>query len=223
MSSVTINNTQRVFVIPEAGGFSCLGFDVAFKRLAQFAKTLGQEPPNNSAIGTLEQYQQYREAERKICALNSNETFFEPGTAVEVQGILERYRLSGKQLRIFLGDPVTGLDWLSEYDVVGRVGRSMGPMRIPLLCAPRAAGGGALLSSNILRIIDCRDHPEVYRHPRYQEPDFTIDARDGSGLPYEVSVAGRPHLRFSSKKRALNWVSFMQGTRMTRSTDNHLA
>ena len=57
------------------------------------------------------------------------------------------------RLHISLGDTATGLDWLEENDVCGYVGRSMGPIKVPLLIANRRSlGGGAILDHCIVRI-----------------------------------------------------------------------
>lgn len=60
--SVTINDDQRLFVIPCAGGYSCLGFDVCERRTVALARelaALGVNIPAPELIGTLERYAQY--------------------------------------------------------------------------------------------------------------------------------------------------------------------
>ena len=49
----------------------------------------------------------------------------------ELAQVIERCRASGKRFRFYLGDSVTGRAW-GDVDV-GRLGRSMGPIKIPIV------------------------------------------------------------------------------------------
>jgi hypothetical protein len=76
------------------------------------------------------------------------ETHFHTETPPAVRRILESARQSGTRLRVFYGDAKTGAPWLEESDVLGRIGRSMGPVRVPLILArANSSGGPALLES----------------------------------------------------------------------------
>jgi hypothetical protein len=217
MSTITINASQRLFVLPSGRGLSCLGFDVTFKRLRQFAELLGLATPKEADIGTLAQYHQYEEAQRAYIATKPTATLFEPGTPLKVQALLESYRQAGDRVRLFFGDTETGRDWLEEYDVLGTVGRSMGPLRVPLLIArARDNGGGAISTACILRMVDSRSKVEVYRHPSYQAPEFKLQPSTQKGYSSAVAVNGSVHANFKSAAKAEKWIAFMQGTRMTR-------
>ena len=65
----------------------------------------------------------------KVC----NGTWYYEETDDEVIEVLENARLSGTRIRIYLGDKETGRDWGEVCDVTGYVGRSMGPIKIPIL------------------------------------------------------------------------------------------
>ena len=59
---VTINEEQRLFVIPCGDGYSCLGFDVCERRTVALARelaALGESIPQPEPVGTLARYQQY--------------------------------------------------------------------------------------------------------------------------------------------------------------------
>lgn len=216
MSNMTINAEQRLFVLKSGGGFTCLGFDVVFKRLKQYAQLLRRPQPNVAEIGTPAQYQQYLEAENAYIATRPTNTFFDPDTAPEVQRILEAYRLSGRTLRVFLGDAQTGRDWLDEHDVTGTIGRSMGPIKIPLLVPKGKDGGCGLLTACIVRLVDATSMREVYRHPGYHLPTFDIvPCTDAKGFVEAVLVKGEIHARFRKEGQAVKWVEFMQGKRKT--------
>ncbi|KWT98083.1 MULTISPECIES: hypothetical protein [unclassified Variovorax] len=216
MSTITINASQRLFVLPSGRGFSCLGFDVTFKRLRQFASLLGLASPNEADIGTLAQYQLYEAAQSAYIATKPTTTLFDPDTPVKVQAVLEAYRQHGGRLRLFMGDALTGRDWLEEHDVIGTVGRSMGPIRAPLLISRRNShGGGAILTACIVRIIDVASKQELYRHPAYRVPNLVRHASKEPGYAASVSVDGELQASFKSDAKADKWIAFMQGHRMT--------
>ena len=56
---VTLNNKQQLYVIPAGKGFSCLGFEVLYKRATALAAELNT--PFHSEIGTMNAYNDYME------------------------------------------------------------------------------------------------------------------------------------------------------------------
>ena len=99
-----------------------------------------------------------------------NGTAYHINTPMEVINLLEKARLNHTRIRFCLGDTITGLDWGETYDVCGRLGRSTGSYRIPLLLKRVSSiGGGGLLDHCIIRIEfkDKNVYKEVYRHPTY--------------------------------------------------------
>lgn len=216
MTAVTLNADQRLFVLSHSGGYSCLGFDVVFKRLLQYARKLGLQQPEPAQVGTLQQYEQYRQAESAYIATHPSETLFDPDTPLQVQRILEQYRHSDASLRLFYGDAQTGRDWMEEHDVRGFIGRSSGPIHTPLLLARKTSSGGpAILTACIVRILDTRSHRELYRHPQYQAPNLRIERNLApQGRPYVVYRDDEVHAAFATEAKALAWVEFMRGLRM---------
>ena len=98
------------------------------------------------------------------------DTYFHPETPQEIREILETARRKGTRIRVHYGDTVTGRDWEERYDVAGRVGRSMGPCKVPILLHNRRSmGGGAMLDHCIVRIrfANAREGGDLYRHPKY--------------------------------------------------------
>lgn len=213
MSSVTVNAQQRLFVLEGSKGCGCLGFDVVFHRLHQFATKLGLALPKTEDIGTVEQYAKYREAEAAYIATSPIETFFEYGTPAEVQTVLESCRLNERKVRLFYGDAQTGRDWLEEHDVLGFVRRSSGPIRVPILVHKRSRGGPSILTASILRILDATTRKELYRHSLYLVPQFTIEPNPDYGFSIKTED-GQVQARAYTKPRAESWVAFMQGLRM---------
>jgi len=101
-----------------------------------------------------------------------NGTHYHEKTPQDVIDVLERARANQWRLRIHYGNPLIGRDWNEEYDVTGRIGRSMGPVKVPLLLFDRRSMcGSAVLDHCIVRIRFSngqRDgYDNLYCHPNY--------------------------------------------------------
>lgn len=109
-----------------------------------------------------------------------NGTSYHAQTANDVIDIIENARAKGTRVRVHYGDANTGKDWGDIYDVSGRVSRSTGSVKIPLLIHNvRSLGGGGMLDACIVRIrpSNRRDGGDLYRHPKYH-----LDAKSMEGF-----------------------------------------
>lgn len=215
---VSIDKEQKLFVIPSGDGYSCRGFDSLFLELGQLAAKLGLPAPKAEDKGTLFQYREYQAA-LAVAAHRGGikETWYHASTPRAVREVLERVMESRTRVRIHLGDTVTGCSWMEEYDVVGRIGRSTGITKIPLLVAEGEDGGPGLLDHCIVRIQNARTGADLYRHPSYHTPEMWIKYTDEvPQYPVAVEVAGKGTVaRFKDSTRAQRWVEFMEGHRMS--------
>jgi len=160
--------------------------------------------------------------------------YYHDTTPPAVVTILDRCMRAGERIRIFLGDSETGADWCEEYDTIGRVGRSTGWKKTALLIrTSRSTGGGAILADCIVRIMS--GAREIYRHPRYTVPSFTIrrntdkdkthEGKTLASMGYEWGVdrtdrktegkAGA-EANFKNEKAAIRFVQFMRGERHSK-------
>lgn len=157
--------------------------------------------------------EQNAEEMRKRYAAPINDTYYHAETPAQVINALESARVNGYRVRLFYGDAKTGRDWL--YNVSGTIGRSMGPIKIPILLSNRRSmGGGAIMDDCIVRLM--LGHCEYYRHPGYKVPDFTLMPSLVQGYSTEAWINGECHARFRSERSARNWVAFMRGERMAK-------
>lgn len=219
---ITLNKQQRLFIFSEQEHTSCLGFDVVFKHCLELARRIkkfnllkpGVEltPILESEIGTVSQYQQYKNF-LSIIGDRKTGTWFDFDTTAKVRQILDQYRKEGGQIRLFYGDRNMGRCWMEENDVVGR-------MQIPLLIAEGEDGGPGVLDSCIVRIIDADTRVELYRHKNYHLPEIEIRPADASlkskGYTHGTWVKSRKgefenHANFLSFGKAAQWVAFMAG------------
>ena len=156
-------------------------------------------------------------------------TFFHLDTPDELCRIIDSLIESRREtrVRIFQGDAATGRDWGEENDVTGYMGRSMGPIKIPLLINNRRSlGGGGLLDNCILKLQTTAGR-ELWRADNYvplvwwsgllPEP-----VKDG-GKVYITGVWRRElhqaesekvlHSRHTSLESAARLADFMRGDR----------
>lgn len=136
-------------------------------------------------------------------------THFNPKTPDVVCNILNTYLDKEERIRVFYGDRETGRCWMDEYDTIGRIGRSMGPCKIPLLIKTRRSmGGAALLDDCIIRI---QDRGRVlYQHSKFNMP--TVKA-EGCKVMFDDSV----YADCKSEIQAQKLAAFMRGERNNKS------
>lgn len=236
--NVTLNNEQKLFVISTGNSVSCLGFDVVYQQARELGRRLKATAartrlssrmaalvdlviPREDQIGTIEQLAQHRALMAGYVELNDSATWYDARTPAGVQVALEAALRSNDRMRIFNGDSVTGRDWMEEYDTIGRVGRSCGAMKVPLLVPKGEDGGSALLTDCIVRIVNVTKGIEVYRHSLYHIPKMELveaasyDKVDGfthsvkmQNKDGEMDTCGN----FKSESAAAHWLAFMAGS-----------
>ncbi|MCU7369989.1 hypothetical protein PEC18_03675 [Paucibacter sp. O1-1] len=213
--NVSLNVKQRLYVIPSGDGYSCLGFDIARDHANQIADRL--ELPalafSEADHGTASGYAKYRAA---VDAWGhsplTQQTYFDPGTDPKAARALETCRRDGRKVRLVQGDTGTGACWLDEHDVVGRVGRSTGMMKVPLLIEAGANGGVAILTNCLLRLIDWESGRDLFRHPAYRAPDLAIrKASEKTDRPWQVLHNGTVVACFLDAGKAAGYLAFMCG------------
>jgi hypothetical protein len=158
--------------------------------------------------------------------VRENGTYYDARTPVAVIKILEAARVSNWRLRLHYGDPATGKDSLDEWGLTGTIGRSMGPIKIPLIIASsRSHGGPGLLEYRIVKIRRTTDGL-LYQHPNYHVgkvtkhaitaadvmPDDRVGAGENllaKGYTVAINVDGQPHARFKTEAQADRWLKKM--------------
>ena len=142
-----------------------------------------------------------------------NGTYYHENTPTAVISVLERARQNGTRIRLSYGDTESGRDWLEEWDVEGRISRSMGPVKVPILLARSTSiGGPALLEHCILKIRQTGKGGRIlYRYPQHYLPLFTVRPSSVPGYQAEVLADGQVHARFRTTAQANRWITTMTG------------
>ncbi len=151
-------------------------------------------------------------------------TYYDADTPDKVIQVLHNARKSGLRIRIHLGytkvdtgrEDSIGRDWLDESDAEGRIGRSIGPVKVPLMIAStRSTGGPAILTACIVKITTTGKHRQVlYQHPAYHTEAITIQQIErtfnrGKVLTAAVLRDGEEHAAFESEDKARRWIARM--------------
>lgn len=102
-------------------------------------------------------------------------TTYGGATPAPVIELLQRYLGSRTtRLRLHYGDQATGQAWGDAE--VGYIGRSMGPVKVPLCIAnSRSGGGGALLDHCIVKIELARGKSVLWQHPQYHLKEGAVE------------------------------------------------
>ncbi|MBB4844370.1 hypothetical protein HNP55_002906 [Paucibacter oligotrophus] len=214
MVNVTLNTEQQLYVLDHGRGYSCFGFANAHDHANQMAERLKRPDLafGEADFGTLSGYQKYLAAvEAWGKSLLSRKTYFDPATDPKAARVLERCREANAKVRLILGDTATARTWLDEHDVVGRIGRSTGTLKVPLLIEPGADGGIAILTAYLLAIIDWESGEFLFRHPRYRAPDLLIRPGEDADRPWEVLHDEQVVACFPDIGKAGAYVAFMRG------------
>lgn len=214
MTNITLNTERQLYVLDHGHGYTCFGFANARDHSNQIAERLGRPELAFGAddFGAPGGYQKYLSSIQAWGASPlSRKTYFDPGTDPKVARVLERCRNAGNKVRLIQGDTATGRAWLDEHDVVGKIGRSTGTLKVPLLIEPGESGGSAILTACLLGIVDWENGEFLFRHPAYRAPSLTIRRGDAADRPWEVHDAHDVIARFSEIGKAGAYVAFMCG------------
>lgn len=145
----------------------------------------------------------------------ANTMHYHENTNQLVINALEHCRLYQLRIRLFYGDAKTGVAWAEEHDTIGRVGRSTGSQKIPLLIASKhSIGGGAIFDCCIVAI-KCEGE-FLYKHPNFSTGECSVTRGAGPHSGWLVLHNNAAHADFKTEKQALRYAAFMRGDRNSK-------
>lgn len=147
-------------------------------------------------------------------------THFHSETPHPVRVVLDSARINGQRIRIFLGDVKTGKCWNDEFDVIGRISRSMGnskgDYKVPIMLRnSRSSGGGAILDHCIVAIATAPGR-FAYKHHKFNLGTWTEGRPQTDGYIEAVYHDGELHAQFKKKGAAKRYIAFMCGERFAK-------
>lgn len=125
------------------------------------------------------------------------------------------------RVRIWYGDSETGRSWNEEYGTTGRIERTGGNIKAPIMVSSsRSLGGGAVSVGKIIRIDDIEDRRILWQVPNFHVEDMKVYGIFGhDGYRYQVAKLSEDsgkwevQANFKTERQACNWVAFMRGER----------
>ena len=135
---------------------------------------------------------------------------FNDATPEEVRGVLLRAQLKHTRVRVFYGDPETGIAWHEEHFVTGTVSNSTGRLKIPLLIHnARSHGSPAMLDHCIVAIRSRKAW--LYRHPHFSAGNWTVGKPQSEGYEEGAYVNCVLQAQFEKPGQAKRYCGFMSG------------
>ena len=147
-----------------------------------------------------------------------------PDTTPEPVKTALRYLVGTEtRVRIFLGNVETGKTWSEEHDCVGRISRSMGPCKVPLLIhSRRSMGGSAIMCDSVLGIMS-KGRGSVtwhYKAANFDNGVWTAKAirkiHDGRHYTGAVYRDGKIYANCVTFERAQRLAAFMRGDSLAK-------
>ena len=150
------------------------------------------------------QFKTQKDSTGRKYKVTSEGTFYEFETDDKLINILESCRIRGTRLKVYLGDKKTGRDWNEESDKYIKIGRSTGSIKIPLAISnSRSTGGGALMSSCIVKLIDTSNNSILWQHKKYKTPKIEIVESDMKPeYQFNLNINGKLYSRHRSENSA---------------------
>lgn len=159
--------------------------------------------------------------------MNNGINTFHKDTPQTVKMLLQSLNYSKRRVRIWYGDAITGKSWNEEYDVIGTIGRSRGPAKIPLIIPNRRSSGGpAILDHCIIRIDDTVARRTLYKHSNFHTG---LKIKLPTTIVFDIlkqSVKERIEVidtikdtiiaRFDHPFKAHKYIEFMEGKRYSK-------
>jgi hypothetical protein len=131
--------------------------------------------------------------------LSSTGTFYDIDTPDDIIIILEYARIDKTRLKFIFGNVQTGISWNEEYNTIGRIGRTTGEIKMPILLKTIRSNGGELISTdNILQISISGSKTKLYTHTNYKPTIITIVPSDLPEYKYNTLINGELYGRHNS-------------------------
>lgn len=94
-------------------------------------------------------------------------TYYHKTASPEVIKCIEQARKANAKIAIDYGDQNTGETWGDTEE--GYIGRSIGPIKVPIIKTTKKSLDGFAISDNcVVRIKNCKDESIIWQHPNFK-------------------------------------------------------
>jgi hypothetical protein len=107
-----------------------------------------------------------------------NGTYYDPRTPDALIKVLEQARTNEKRILLTYGDPETGISWGETEDIRGKIGRSNGTIKVPLLIEKGQHGGGSILDHAIIQVRSEDGKTQLWTADNFKTPVVTVVPSD---------------------------------------------
>ncbi len=152
----------------------------------------------------------------RVYKVSDSGTYYSEKTPDDVIRVIESLRGTTQRVKIYLGDRDTGRDWMEESDKTGKIGRSNGMIKVPLLLPMfNSQGGGAILDDCIVKIVTspATSARVLYQHPWYHQPEMLVTNEGLESKPeytHTVRIGGEVYSRHTSERSAKRLVALLK-------------
>ena len=152
----------------------------------------------------------------RVFKVSESGTYYSNETPDDLIRVLDSLRGTHQRVKIYLGDRETGRDWMEEDGKIGKIGRSSGPIKVPILLRTmNSQGGGAILEDCIVKIATspAGSARVLYQHPRYYQPAMEITNEGLEGKPeytHTLRIGGEVYSRHTSERSAKKLASLLK-------------
>ena len=152
--------------------------------------------------------------ERKMNYKIRNETSYHADTPDIVAEIIDNARIAGQKIRLWYGSG--GHTWPEEYDTVGYIGRSTGPIKVPLLLSRKTSIDGSTIIDHCICRIDVKNEKNqiitIYRDPKIMQYHYQVRGR---GLEVWNIERNERYAICDTPQQAQRLTAFLNGNRWT--------
>lgn len=215
MDNLVVDHERQIYLDRHAGFTASYDFATVTATANALAGRLGVPSLaiGSSEVGSTEAYEKYLSLVRMASAqFRHGDVWYDPRTPAQLRHALETARATRRQVRLFYGDPRTGLDRLATRDVLGYVGYAAWSLPHPILLSERQTFvGPRIVELEIVKVIDVDSFLTTYSHSSYHMPTLTIVAGDEDGVGAVIAADGHRQMACTTHAQATRWCKFFRG------------
>jgi hypothetical protein len=108
------------------------------------------------------------------------------------------------RVKVQVGNVETGVAWAEEYDIMGYIGNTTGPLKSPILVFNKRSWGGYLISTGVVLKLSTSDGKRVFwKADNYKQPLVEIRETGDTQYPFSTFYNTELHGRHNNYRSAV--------------------